>query len=374
MRVVQQPISYNEFNEKYRPIIKADITNIIKKPEIEKNRKKATIFLGLTLGFLVLFIIFTIILVFTFSSAPGYDDSAKLLVLMSLMMLVLLLCVLFGVLWGKFRNKLFKLLKYEIGQLDYFRVLFKKMGLKFAPTSLAERRIYDEDLDLQNAYKEHFDTIRQPIRNYEKYLVNYAGIPAEATIVSRGQQYFIADEWNNNWMMQMLTFHWVYTIYDHTNKTTRKVDCYKTVFAMEGVYAKVPNDNYFTFSMGTRCALNGNQKPNVNLENVAFNKAFHIYTNDQVKIRQAFTPLAMETALNHVNQNIKVIPAGFGLQYSDHIVRSWFIPKGDPLKIDLPAVRLSMNKVIEFVVNDIINGIYSIYWVISLFNIPPMFY
>lgn len=173
----------------------------------------------------------------------------------------------------------------------------------------------------------------------------------------------------NQFQVQMSTFHWVVT----TNKTRKE---YYQPFGL--IKAKIDENN--PLSEKFSFTLNPFEKPGIferknieNLENKNFVKKFNPITNDGVKARMAFTPLAMEEML----ENFKgVIPNKFLIQKRDHIILTPFHPlREDLLVLDFDYIKYakkSSNFVAQKILRDLSTDVYEIYSLIDFLFYPEM--
>ncbi|MFV8472030.1 DUF3137 domain-containing protein [Mycoplasma sp. 1458C] len=152
--------------------------------------------------------------------------------------------------------------------------------------------------------------------------------------------------------------------------TSQNIDQYCTVIKID---ARNLDQKYWTkFSFFE--SFEGRMKK-ANLENSTFNKIFKLRTDDELKARLLFTPLAMENLTNMWLRNKKHISAQYMRLIADNdLIYISFNSPMDFAKVDLPLYCTSLKKVIKYAYKDIISDIYSLYFMLQLVYIPNYLY
>ncbi|EGV00183.1 DUF3137 domain-containing protein [Mycoplasmopsis columbina] len=365
MRTVQQPLKFSEFKNKHFAKTEEEVTKVIKEIASNSTFKNIKWFLisgilTILLGIVLMVILFTLV-----------KNNTGIIVSLGVGIGLIIVGSLLIKLWTVKVKQLKSLILKELKQKRMFLNLLKELNLKLIRIEDLQNNIVDEKT--KSDFVEHINKMHNPISNFEKSLKGLGGIPNDAQIVKKNDQIAILDEWSNTWVGQQITFQWQRTSSDLKGNIT--VQTYnKDVYAFEGIYLNVHENDNLNFSIGTRTLVNYNHYSNTKLENKEFNKMFNVYTNDQLKIRKAFTPLSMEVLLNHVKENKNAIPSLFGMTYINGNVKAWFIPTGQILYIDLPTGYTALKTIVRQVTNDLIKDVYLLYWIVSFMNTPPMFY
>lgn len=109
----------------------------------------------------------------------------------------------------------------------------------------------------------------------------------------------------------------------------------------------------------------------VKLESDAFNKTFNAYTNDEVKLRMMYTPLAMENMVK-LHQNSKSVQKISNLVMISDGNAIYFVFTADMgfMEINWEKDYSNPDQLLRAIINDVALDIYNLYILISYAYIP----
>lgn len=109
----------------------------------------------------------------------------------------------------------------------------------------------------------------------------------------------------------------------------------------------------------------------VKLESDAFNKTFNAYTNDEVKLRMMYTPLAMENMVK-LHQNSKSVQKISNLVMISDGSAIYFVFTADMgfMEINWEKDYSNPDQLLRAIINDVALDIYNLYILISYAYIP----
>ncbi|MHA3838933.1 DUF3137 domain-containing protein [Mycoplasma sp. VS1572C] len=113
----------------------------------------------------------------------------------------------------------------------------------------------------------------------------------------------------------------------------------------------------------------------IKLENPEFNKIFKLKSDDELKARVMFTPLAMENLTNMWKKNFKFTSTQYIKLEADNdlIYMSFISPQGFGI-IDVPTYATKPEKVTQAIYIDVLKDIFSLYFLLELVYIPNYLY
>ncbi|MGY5139662.1 DUF3137 domain-containing protein [Mycoplasmopsis gallinarum] len=376
MRVVHEPLTKHQFLDKYKEKTKEIVSNAFDEATKTINIKKSKIFYWIGVGLIPLGIILIILAAYMAIITNSNGTLLNVLAIISVILgfITLITGIIFVIITIKKTRKVNASIIAKLKNDRLFAKTFEAFNYELFDTEAETIKYLATKYDENESYKfENALTVIRKINqgDISKNLLGIEGIPIDAQIISNYNNQFVVDEYNNIWKTFNLTFYWVRQTTDHKGNIVTH-EYRKNLFAVLGYYPNNDRAEGFKFAIGHRPLSIASLKANVKLENNKFNKKFNLYSNDELKIRNVFTPLTMEKYIELASENVNV--PGFGLYYDSPLVLSWFAGS-EILEFNWPkVVLLNKHKIVNFIVNDVLNDSYLVYWVSSFMNVPPYFY
>ncbi|CAM9129930.1 hypothetical protein [Mycoplasma todarodis] len=341
MKKVEKLISKEEYIEKVTPLIREEVLK-----GVLKSKSKLPKRVGIT-------------------SRASFRFVAFLLKVAGLSLVITAIYFLF--VW---RNK--NVPEYEAQKVVIFFVLGAILWVVGFIMSLMKKKgirklgvIFGENMDQQKIYEIAINSFP----NFSLYDINYDEIrnglyeynhqiPSDATISSFSPSFLVKYKDKYIVQFQSAQFNWTRTVQD-------KDGSYEEVYYENSSFIQLEGDKNntdFLYTMKQRSLLK-----KIELENKEFLRLTKYRSNNEIKSRMAFTPLAMEEIVKHLLKT----PAEFKLTKQERkYVFSAITTE------DCYVIKAQMGKTIEQTVqnfiNDIISDFYHFYEVIGVAIIPPM--
>ncbi len=240
-------------------------------------------------------------------------------------------------------------------------LLYKRRALKKIDI------IYRAGMDTQAIYKiavgafPNFELIEVKDEiSPELYSYNF-NIPRDGTVVKISPAFYAIYKGKYHVKFQSARYHWVRVVRSKNGTSTNHHYDNSGYILIEGD----KNNSDFLYSMNTNSTSSILDK--IDLENKEFLKTTKYRSNNEIKSRMAFTPLAMEEVTKHH----RTIGSKFNL-----IKERWHYAFTLPTDIDryiIDARRGKTNdKTVENYLQDIVDDFYTFYEIIGIALIPPM--
>ncbi|SJZ52269.1 DUF3137 domain-containing protein [Mycoplasmopsis verecunda] len=219
-----------------------------------------------------------------------------------------------------------------------------------------------------------YDKSTRKFQRNEYYTYRPSVVPSDAYIadISNCQTIVIDDKYPAHFS----NAHWIYetqTADGRGNRTTQETHFYVTLLKIDARYLESRHRTSFMY-FGSKWYNPAGMK-SIKLENNDFNRLFKLQSNDEMKMRMLFTPLAMENMSNMWNRNysstnIRNISVS---AQNDIIYMSFLSPAGFGL-IDVPKFAKDPIRTTNFIYSDILKDIFSLYFLLQLVYIPNYLY
>ncbi|WP_069096856.1 DUF3137 domain-containing protein [Mesomycoplasma ovipneumoniae] len=108
------------------------------------------------------------------------------------------------------------------------------------------------------------------------------------------------------------------------------------------------------------------QRDKVRLENELFNKTFRPVSNDKLKIRKMYTPLAMELSLKRYFDRNGVKVSNISIQSFQNAIYFTYSCNWNFMYLDFPRSIKNPDDFISRIFNDFLTDTYSLYYLLSL--------
>ncbi|CAM9122106.1 DUF3137 domain-containing protein [Mycoplasma marinum] len=230
--------------------------------------------------------------------------------------------------------------------------------------------IYRESMDLEKIYKTAIGGL--PDFEYvsnenviSKNLIRHTyKIPNDAVIKNASNHFKVTFKSKYLITFQSGLFHWVRYSTDSKGNRTRQ-DYYRDSGFASVHFDKSESDHEFT--MHRKNWFSNTQIDKIELENRDFMKKTKFKSNNEIKARMMFTPLAMEEVLK-LQKNMKLsfdlVKKGNVANFSYGSVKNQFI-------IDAKAAK-TIDETVNRYFNDIIEDFYYLYEILGSVTIPPV--
>ncbi|MBN3535024.1 DUF3137 domain-containing protein [Mycoplasma procyoni] len=207
-----------------------------------------------------------------------------------------------------------------------------------------------------NAYKANI-TIGE-IKNY----VN--NIPADAFLETYSKPKFVMIR--NKFPVSFVNSTFLQIIRNPKTKETHERRFYRGLLKLS---TEALGQRAFAFSLFRGKGLFGS-KGNIKLENDTFNKMFKVISDDELKIRQMYTPLSMELSVKRMldKQGVQATD----LQIVSNGKDIYFMYTIDPqfMVLNRKSNKLDASKLLHELYTDFIMDIYTLYYLVSIMFIP----
>ncbi|WLP85843.1 DUF3137 domain-containing protein [Mycoplasma seminis] len=361
MKHVANYLNYSDFKQKadieVLPIIK-EVVEPQFQTQLYKDYKKFHTLAASFSGTLALSVVITIIIVF------ASIDNLPFAAIVAFLIIDAILLLLNLIFWPLTLKKAKELNRNILSQLAK-QPIYQKSIQALQPNWEFKNTSYVPD-DIIHGYAESGRFSSVEYNTYRPSLIPSDSYIEEAdrckTVIIDGK--YPAHFSNTHWI------HIVTTTDSKGNTYQEKHHYYSTLLKIDARFLEDKHQTIFSLM-----ALNGRGLKAIRLENNNFNKIFNLRMNDEIKARMMFTPLAMEnlTLLHQNNFKFTNISVPGVYANNDVIYISFMSPAGFA-KIDLPKAPRNKEKVTNFIYKDILQDIYSLYYLLQLVYIPNYLY
>ncbi|UWD33883.1 hypothetical protein [Mesomycoplasma molare] len=320
------------FNEK----VKEAFNNSEKIKEINNKKNITFIFLGV----LIFFSLISIILLFT-NNFIGF---------IAILLISLIISFIFFFFWRIYQKEKEKLLNSILKNIP-IKELYTEAFKKLEPSI----KYFGFISEQEEQFREVFIT-KKEVELYRNN-VNY-----NATIfdISEPQFLLIRDKFPVSFV------NVIYLLREYNRKGE-----YVDRFFHKGILkisTKKLEEKSFVFSL----LKGGNifsKKSKVKLENENFNKIFKPITNDELKIRQMYTPLSMELSLKRIKDMRGVKATNLWITSDSNNIYYEYSIDFNFMILDYKKSKLDSEKIISELYQDFLIDIYTLYYLISIMYI-----
>ncbi|AKA49780.1 hypothetical protein VO56_00605 [Mycoplasmopsis gallinacea] len=351
MRIIKDPMSSNEFFAKFKeemmPFIKENVEKAYKGPEVAKARK------GRIIGIVAVIAGFFFLILAALGASFAYNSTAfgRVVLIISLIGLIasIVVAVIFFWIYKKNKDTIKNLILRSLNEDFIYNKTFQIFGDDF-------NYLTREEIGALNS--QGVDTNLE-ITKQEMYYHNVS-IPSDAKIIDITPPRKLL--LHNKYMVvtQNVLYRWI----EGSGKNQRERNRWNSYIKVD---TSILQDRQFNFTL-----FRGNNPlgAKVKLENDRFNKIFKLTTNNELKIRQMYTPLAMETSVSWYDKERKNVkfpePAVSSIASREYVMFSNIGEKGF-MNLDF-AFSVKSEKVFKAIVKDIYSDSFSFYYLIAFLH------
>ncbi|WGI36794.1 hypothetical protein [Mesomycoplasma lagogenitalium] len=357
MKIVENFKTFNVFKEEADQKFLPKLTETVESSISEKDKK------NLKISLLVISVSSIIAIAFLIGMVAGFFNKNinVLALVVSSLIFIIISIILIMVFYYK-STKIKKRIRMEIKKKLNPELMYKEAfeTLEKGFTYLG----YSDDTNIENPSQlQAFNKCQITEKDIQTFRYN---VPYDAHIKARSASKNLLID--NKYPVSLLNILWERVVKVNNKEN---VEYYNTgILKINTEHLK---DRAFDFELLKKKGLFGLTNKGIKLENNEFNKIFNPISKNELKIRQMYTPLAMETSVNRYKDkagskifNFTITSIGKNV-YFEYNVDFGFMELNFPNSI-------KKDKLIKYLYNDFLKDTYSLYYLLSFIYIPLYLY
>ncbi|QKT05340.1 DUF3137 domain-containing protein [Mycoplasma sp. OR1901] len=338
------PIFKNAVDEAFN-----DVDSINK---MKKYKKIAIILLIISIATFLL----GIILLFA-TASTGSSSNVIVFIIFSVIALILGgVTIFFYIKFRKILNAIMSKIRNAINVEKIYNESFKKVNNGIDYLSVKENI---ESLLKSNRFTAK-DIVENSLTMKEVRSYNF-GVPSDAQLIKKSnKKYLLIDD---RYPASFMNVVYLEIVRNSKGEVTSKRYYNRGVLKID---TRSLGHKGFAFTLFKRGFFSN--KP-LKLENPQFNKIVKLYSEDELKARQMYTPLSMELSVKRAKDtNGSVVNSMYVTSTGDSIYFEYSVPMSF-MELDI-ASSTKKEKILDSMYKDFLYDTYTLYWILSIIYIP----
>lgn len=236
-------------------------------------------------------------------------------------------------------------------------------------TKKAVREKILRSLNINELYKKAFKTLDKGIsyepKQYKGDMINYNELQLFKSHVPLGADLHTASsevQWKIDDIFDVALINAIWKYETRDRKGNKETTFHNS--SLIKIDTRPLKEKSFKFSLFT----SSNHKK-IDLENKQFSKVFKVRSDDELKIRQMYTPLSMELSLERYRDNNETKVKNFEVLSTGDAIYIWFVADLNFMFIDIPT-SLEERVLVKSIYEDFMIDTYTFYYLLSILYIP----